>query len=85
LLREAEALAEALDDPRRLGRISIFLSTYFFGIGMYEQGIASCQRALALATSVGDGILHALANQYLGFLYQAQGDYRQTMDCRVST
>jgi tetratricopeptide (TPR) repeat protein len=85
LLREAEALAEALDDPRRLGRISIFLSTYFFGIGMYEQGIASCQRALALATSVGDGILHALANQYLGFLYQAQGDYRQTMDCLKQT
>ena len=27
LLREAEALAEALDDPRRLGQVSLFLST----------------------------------------------------------
>ena len=28
-LREAEALAEALDDPRRLGQISVFLSNHF--------------------------------------------------------
>ena len=28
-LREAEALAEALDDPRRLGQVSRFLSLYF--------------------------------------------------------
>ena len=28
-LHEAEALAEALDDPRRLGQVSGFLSTYF--------------------------------------------------------
>ena len=28
LLREAEALAEALDDPRRLGQVSLFLSVH---------------------------------------------------------
>ena len=28
-LREAEALAEALDDPRRLGQVSLFLSDHF--------------------------------------------------------
>src|SRR5262249_46779032 len=28
-LREAETLAEALDDPRRLGRVLLFLSHYF--------------------------------------------------------
>ena len=30
LLREAEALAAALDDPRRLGQVSIFLSNHFY-------------------------------------------------------
>src|SRR2546430_11335266 len=29
-LHEAEALAEALDDPRRLGQVSLFLSVHFF-------------------------------------------------------
>ena len=29
-LREAEALAEALDDPRRLGQVSVFLSFHFY-------------------------------------------------------
>ena len=32
-LREAEALAAALDDPRRLGQVSVFLSIYFFTEG----------------------------------------------------
>jgi hypothetical protein len=61
-LREAEALAEALDHPRRLARISLFLSRYFSLIGTYGQAIMAAQRALALATASGDGVLHALAN-----------------------
>jgi class 3 adenylate cyclase len=35
-LREAEALAEHLDDPRRLGRVSDFLSNYFYLMGAYD-------------------------------------------------
>jgi predicted ATPase len=46
-LREAEALAVALDDHRRLGQISGFLSVYFRNIGSYDQAIASAQRARA--------------------------------------
>jgi class 3 adenylate cyclase/tetratricopeptide (TPR) repeat protein len=80
-LREAEALAEALDDPRRLGLVSVFLSDYFYLRGTHGQAIASGQRALALATASGDVILRALANQYLGYTYKAQGDYRRAIDC----
>ena len=65
-LREAEALAAALDDPRRLGQVSLFLSHHFYIMGAYDQAIAAAQRALALATASGDVVLHALANQYLG-------------------
>ena len=52
-LREAEGLAEALDDPRRLGRISVNLSNHFRRMGAYDQAIAAGQRALALATARG--------------------------------
>jgi class 3 adenylate cyclase len=46
-LREAEAVAVALDDPRRLGHISGFLSVHFRNLGSYDQAIASAQRARA--------------------------------------
>ena len=81
LLREAEALAEALDDPRRLAQVSFSLSSYFYNMGTYEQSIAAGQRALALATAGGEVVLPALANVYLGIAYQAQGDYRRAIDC----
>jgi class 3 adenylate cyclase/tetratricopeptide (TPR) repeat protein len=85
-LREAEALAAALDDPRRLAQVSLFLSNYFTRcIGAYDQAIASAQRALALATAYGDVLLQGLANRYLGFAYEAQGDYRRAIDCLKQT
>src|SRR5439155_16716356 len=59
LLREAEALAEALDDPRRLGQISLYLSNYFLLRGAYDQAIAAAQRALVLATANGEVVLQA--------------------------
>ena len=84
-LREAEALAAALDDPRRLGQVSLFLSDHFRLMGAYDQAIAAAQRALALATASGDVVLQALANQCLGHAYQAQGDYRRAIDCLRQT
>jgi class 3 adenylate cyclase/tetratricopeptide (TPR) repeat protein len=80
-LHEAESLAAALDDPRRLGQVSIFLSFYFCNRGAYDQAIASAQRALALVTADRDIVLRALANRALGTAYQGQGDYRQAIDC----
>jgi class 3 adenylate cyclase/tetratricopeptide (TPR) repeat protein len=80
-LREAESLAAALDDPRRLGQASVFLSRHFQGIGAYDQALAAAQRALALATASGEVVLHARATYYLGLTYQAQGDYRRAIDC----
>ena len=84
-LREAESLAAALDDPRRLAQVSLFLSEHFRFMGAYDQAIAAAQRALALATAGGDVVLHALANQRLGLAYQAQGDYRRAIDCLGQT
>jgi class 3 adenylate cyclase/tetratricopeptide (TPR) repeat protein len=84
-LREAEALAEALNDPRRLGQVSFYLALHFRNRGTYDQAIAAGQRALVLATADGDVVLHALAHLYLGLAYLAQGDYRQALDCYGQT
>jgi tetratricopeptide (TPR) repeat protein len=81
LLREAEALAAALDDPRRLGRVSRFLSLEFSGRGAHDQAIAAAQHAMTLATASGEVILQALANYYLGMAYRDQGDYRRAIAC----
>jgi class 3 adenylate cyclase/tetratricopeptide (TPR) repeat protein len=84
-LREAEALAVALDDPRRLGQVLLFLSRSVSLRGAQDQALAAAQRALALATDSGDVVLHARAHYYLGTLYQAQGDYRQAIACFEQT
>jgi class 3 adenylate cyclase/tetratricopeptide (TPR) repeat protein len=85
LLREAEALAEALDDPQRLGRVLRFLARLFHFGGAYDQAIATYQRALVLASASGDTVLHALVNQTLGNVYQIQGDYPRAIDCFEQT
>jgi class 3 adenylate cyclase/tetratricopeptide (TPR) repeat protein/ABC-type thiamine transport system ATPase subunit len=79
-LREAEALAEVLDDPRRLAQVSLLLARHFDFMGDYDQAIASTQRALALATAGGEVALQALANQRLGTIYHSQGDYDRAID-----
>jgi tetratricopeptide (TPR) repeat protein len=84
-LREAEALAAALDDPRRLGQVSVFLAAYFNAMDAHDQALATAQRALALATASGDVAWQALANFYLGLAYQSQGDYRRALDCLRQT
>jgi tetratricopeptide (TPR) repeat protein len=84
-LREAEALAGALDDHRRPGQVSLFLSHHFHNMGAYDPAIAAAQRALALATAGGDVVRQALANQNLGYAYERQGDYRRAIDCFMQT
>ncbi len=79
-LLEAESLAAALDDPRRLGQVSVLLSRNFDLMGAHDQALAAAQRALALATAHGDVVLQALANRYLGLFYHAQGEYRRAID-----
>jgi class 3 adenylate cyclase/tetratricopeptide (TPR) repeat protein len=81
VLREAEFLAEALNDHHRLGQVSDFLSNHFYHEGAYDQAIAATQRAITLATASGEVVLHARANLRLGRVYLAQTDYRRAIDC----
>jgi DNA-binding winged helix-turn-helix (wHTH) protein/tetratricopeptide (TPR) repeat protein len=85
VLDEAEALAVALNDPRRQGQVALFMSQHYRMLGLHVEATAAAQRTLALATASGDGILQALTNQYLGISYHVQGDYRRAIDCFAQT
>jgi class 3 adenylate cyclase/tetratricopeptide (TPR) repeat protein len=79
-LREAESLAAALDDQRRLGQVSLHLAVHFNLMGAHDQATAAAQCALALAPASGDIVQQALANLRLGVAYYLQGDYRRAVD-----
>jgi class 3 adenylate cyclase/tetratricopeptide (TPR) repeat protein len=80
-LREAETLAESLDDPHRLGHVLSLLAIYYYDVRAYDQAMATAQRTLTMATARKDIFVAALASQHLGVSLQAQGKYRQALDC----
>src|SRR4029453_1710944 len=53
-LREAERLAEALGDQRRLGWVAALLTNYFYMRRDYAPALEAGQRARAIATALGD-------------------------------
>jgi tetratricopeptide (TPR) repeat protein len=79
-LREAETLATALGDPRRLGRLSVYLTSYFWFMGDYDRTIESACRALNLAAEIGDSALQVWPNAFLGSVHHVRGDYRCAID-----
>jgi tetratricopeptide (TPR) repeat protein len=76
----AEALAERLDDPQRLGRLASYLCFYFSVMGEHDCAMASGQRAIALATTSGAFDVQVIAQNCLGIAYYAAGDYVQGLD-----
>ena len=79
-LREAETLAEALGDQRRLGQICTDMTHTFWTMGDYDSALACSQRALTLAAATGDAVQQARVNGYLGTIYFSLGDYRRAID-----
>ena len=75
-MREAQGLAESLNDQRRLGQVSAYLSGYFNQAGEDPiQAIENGQRALSISSAIGDFILQVQANHFLGSAYLAVDDY----------
>ena len=56
-LRQAETLAQALGDQRRLGWVLAYLTRHFTDNRDYDGAIASGEHALAIAGALGDGSL----------------------------
>jgi tetratricopeptide (TPR) repeat protein len=78
-LCEAERLAASLDDPRRLGWVSAYLSVYFSNTGDQDRAVETGQRALAIAMTSEDFALEVMATFFLGLPYLSLGDYRQAV------
>ncbi|MFQ5831014.1 MAG: AAA family ATPase, partial [Candidatus Methylomirabilia bacterium] len=74
-LREAERLARTLDDPRRLGWVSVYMSHYFWVMGHPTEARPFAERAQAIAEALGDFPLKLGATFYLGTACLGSGDY----------
>ena len=70
-LRQAEALAEALGDARRLGQVAGLIPASLWQLGDLQGSLAAAQRALTLATALGDVGLQVSARLSLGQSYWA--------------
>jgi class 3 adenylate cyclase/tetratricopeptide (TPR) repeat protein len=79
LMREAEAIAERLGDRRRLGQAYGYTAQLLSTIIDYEPAVEVGQRALAIATELGDFGLGAVARLSLGRTFHELGDYRSAM------
>jgi len=76
-LREAEALAHALGDRRRLSLALIFLGACHYGIGDLRNALDCDRRALAVVADLDDFELQAVNISSLARDHYALGDYRQ--------
>jgi tetratricopeptide (TPR) repeat protein len=75
LLGEAEALARALDDRARLGRVLVGMAFVRYVTGDLDGTMATGQQALALAAALGDSALQVEASHRLGQGYLYIGDF----------
>jgi class 3 adenylate cyclase/tetratricopeptide (TPR) repeat protein len=80
LLGEAEALATALDDRARLGRVLTSMAWVRRQTGDYDGAIAAGRQAIALAAALGDSALQVDAYFRLGPIYYAIGDFGQAAE-----
>jgi tetratricopeptide (TPR) repeat protein len=86
LLGEAEALARALDDRTRLGRVLARIAQVRRITGDHNGAMAAGQQALALAAVLGESALQVEAPLYLGQIHYAIGDFgraAELMRCSV--
>jgi transcriptional regulator with AAA-type ATPase domain/tetratricopeptide (TPR) repeat protein len=79
-LREAETLATALDDRRRLGQVFAFMSQYFRLTGDSDRAIESGEKALDIARWQPNSTLWIVANMFLGTAHGAVGNYRKAAE-----
>ena len=78
-LREAEPLAERLDDRQRLGRVLASMANLLAVTGDPERALAAGERAVALAEAHGGALLRARAHGTLGRIHLFLGNYRQAV------
>jgi class 3 adenylate cyclase/tetratricopeptide (TPR) repeat protein len=79
-LSQAESLAEELGDKWRIGLVLSAMGAYFSREGEHERAVNAGERALAVATKIGDFALQLIAQDRLSRTYHALGDFRRAID-----
>src|SRR5262249_41011034 len=74
-LREAEAMASAISDERRLGLICIHTAEYLRQTGQFAKARTLAEKALTMGDKLQDVPLQSYAGQYFGLACHALGDY----------
>jgi class 3 adenylate cyclase/tetratricopeptide (TPR) repeat protein len=79
-LREAEGLAEQLNDDRRRGRVCTALTNAHSHLGELDEALVTGTRALAIAERLGDLRLRILPTVYLVQAHYHRGDYERVVE-----
>jgi tetratricopeptide (TPR) repeat protein len=79
-LREAEALAERLNDDHRRGRVGAFMTNIHSRLDAPDEALVSGRRALEIAGRLGDLRLRILATTYLAQAYYYRGEYTRVVE-----
>ena len=80
VLREAEALADRLDDDGRRGRVGAFLAHMHIRLDDPDTGLVHGRRSLEIAGRLGDLRLRILATSFLGHAHFCRGEYTQAVE-----
>jgi class 3 adenylate cyclase/tetratricopeptide (TPR) repeat protein len=79
-LKEAETMARAIGDSRRLALVSIHTAEYYRQTGRFADARRLAEQALELGDRLHDRPLQLYASHYLGLACHALGDYRRAAE-----
>jgi tetratricopeptide (TPR) repeat protein len=80
LLRQAEALAERLNDDHRRGQVCAFMTNVHSLLGELDEALVTGIRALEIAARLGDLRLSIPARTYLEVAHHWRGDYVRVVE-----
>jgi tetratricopeptide (TPR) repeat protein len=84
-LREAEALAERLNDDLRLGRVCSFMTAVLSNLNQLDEALATGTRCMKIAERIGDLRLNIIATSNLAEPYYLRGEYEQAVEIAART
>ena len=76
-LREAEALAERLNDERRRGQVGAFMTQVHSQLGEVDEALVTGTRALEIAGRLGDLRLSIVTTTQLELTHYYRGEYER--------